>query len=90
LVESLTDAFRSGSRGPGWELCLNARPWGFGVEDIRAAVHLWHGEADANAPIGMGRYLARAIPECQATFYPGEGHLHFIDRLSGILTAVCP
>jgi pimeloyl-ACP methyl ester carboxylesterase len=90
LVEALSEAFRRGSRGPAWELGLYARPWGFRVEDIRTRVHLWHGEQDANAPVTMGRYLARAIPECQATFFPAEGHLHFIDRLSEILAAVCP
>ena len=89
LVDALSEAFRSGSRGPAWELGLYARPWGFRVEDIRGRVHLWHGEEDANAPVTMGRYLARAIPECQATFYRGEGHLHFIDRLSEILAALC-
>jgi pimeloyl-ACP methyl ester carboxylesterase len=89
LVESLTEAYRSGSRGPAWELALYVRPWGFRVEDIRAPVHLWHGEQDANHPVTMGRYLARVIPKCQANFVPGEGHLVFVDRLPEILAAVC-
>jgi pimeloyl-ACP methyl ester carboxylesterase len=54
LGESLTEAFRGGSSGPAWDLCLYARPWGFRVEDIKARVHLSHGEQDANAPINMG------------------------------------
>ncbi len=90
LGESLSEAFRDGSRGPAWEMGLYTRPWGFRLEDIRAPVHLWHGEQDANAPISMGRYLATSIPECRATFYPGEGHLHFVDRLPEILAAVSP
>lgn len=88
LGQSLAEAFRDGSRGPAWEMGLYARPWAFRLEDIRTPVHLWHGEEDANAPISMGRYLATSIPECRATFYPGEGHLHFVDRLPEILTAV--
>jgi pimeloyl-ACP methyl ester carboxylesterase len=87
LVEAVSQAFRSGSRGPAWELGLSARPWGFRVEEIRGRP-LWHGEQDANAPVSMGSYLAKAIPECQASLYRGEGHLHFIDRLSEILAAV--
>jgi pimeloyl-ACP methyl ester carboxylesterase len=90
LVESLSEAFRSGSRGPAWEMGLYARPWGFRLEDIRTPVHLSHGEQDANAPVTMGRYLATVIPDCQATFYSGEGHLHFVDRLPEIFAAVCP
>jgi pimeloyl-ACP methyl ester carboxylesterase len=90
LVESLSEAFRSGSRGPAWEMGLYARPWGFRLEEIRMPVHLSHGERDANAPVTMGRYAASVIPECQATFYAGEGHLHFVDRLPEILDAVAP
>jgi pimeloyl-ACP methyl ester carboxylesterase len=88
LVESLSEAFRNGSRGPAWEMGLYARPWGFRLEEIRTPVHLSHGEQDANAPVTMGRYAASVIPECQATFYAGEGHLHFVDRLPEILDAV--
>ena len=88
LGESLSEAFRSGSRGPAWEMGLYTRPWAFRLEEIRAPVHLWHGEQDPNAPISMGRYLARSIPECRATFYPGEAHLHFVDRLPEILAAL--
>jgi pimeloyl-ACP methyl ester carboxylesterase len=90
LVESLTEAFRSGSRGPAWEMGLYARPWGFRLEDIRTPVHVSHGEQDANAPVSMGRHLATVIPESQATFYPGEGHLHFVDRLPEILAELRP
>jgi pimeloyl-ACP methyl ester carboxylesterase len=90
LEESLSEAFRSGSRGPAWEMGLYAWPWGFRVEDIRAPVHLWRGEHDANAPVAMGRYLATSIPEWRATFYPREGHLHFVDRLPEMLEAVSP
>lgn len=88
LAESLSEAFRSGSRGPAWEMRLYARPWGFRLEDIRTPVYLSHGEQDANAPLAMGRYLSTAIPECRARFHPGEGHLHFIDRLPEIFTAM--
>jgi pimeloyl-ACP methyl ester carboxylesterase len=90
LVDSLSEAYRSGSRGPGWEMGIYARPWGFRPEDIRTPVYLSHGEEDANAPVTMGRYLASVIPGCQATFHPGEGHLHFVDRLPEIVAGVCP
>jgi pimeloyl-ACP methyl ester carboxylesterase len=90
LADSLSEAFRSGSRGPAWEMGLYARPWGFRLEEIRTPVHVWHGEDDANAPVAMGRYLATSVPESRARFYPGEGHLHFVDRLPEILAAVCP
>lgn len=88
LEQSLREAFRGGSRGPAWEMGLYTRPWGFPLEEIRVPVHLWHGEEDVNAPISMGRYLATSIPGCRATFYPGEAHLHFVDRLAEILAVL--
>jgi hypothetical protein len=36
----------------------------------------------------MGRYQARAIPKCRATFYPDEGHLLVVDHADEILTAL--
>jgi hypothetical protein len=35
LGGSLAEAFRTGSRGPAWEMGLYSRPWGFRLEDIR-------------------------------------------------------
>jgi pimeloyl-ACP methyl ester carboxylesterase len=90
LAEGLAEAFHNGGRGSAWEMGLYTRPWGFRLEDIRTPVYLSHGEQDANAPVAMGRYLAAVIPGCQATFYPGEGHLHFVDRLPEIFAALCP
>ncbi len=51
-------------------------------------VHLWQGEADANVPVSMARHQAQTIPNCRATFYPGEGHLMSIDRMGEILAAL--
>ena len=75
LLASSREAFRHGTRGAAWDFVLCARPWGFRLEEIRVPTLLWHGEADVNAPVAMGHAIARAIPNCQATFVPGEGHL---------------
>jgi pimeloyl-ACP methyl ester carboxylesterase len=57
-----------------------ASSWDFRPQDIRIAVHLWHGEADANAPVAMGRYMATTIPNSQVSYYPGEGHLSLMAK----------
>jgi pimeloyl-ACP methyl ester carboxylesterase len=75
LLAGSREAFRSGTRGAAWDFVLCARPWGFRLEEIQVPTLLWHGEADVNAPVSMGRTIARVIPNCQATFLPGEGHL---------------
>jgi pimeloyl-ACP methyl ester carboxylesterase len=90
MEATIAEAFRRGGRGPARELRLYARPWGFRLQDIQIPVHLWHGEQDISHPIDMARHLAAAIPDCRASFYPGEGHLHFVDRFPEILSALCP
>jgi pimeloyl-ACP methyl ester carboxylesterase len=85
LLANFTESFRQGGNGLALDLALYCHPWGFQLEDITAEVHLWHGEADRNVPVAFGRGLARAIPNCRALFYPGEGHLMAITRMPEIL-----
>jgi pimeloyl-ACP methyl ester carboxylesterase len=73
----IAEAFRQGSRGAAQDVVLLGRPWGFRLEDIRPPVLLWQGEVDVLVPPAMGRHLAAKIPDCRATFFPGEGHLLF-------------
>lgn len=88
LIAAMKEAFRHGGLGPAEELLLLARPWTFRPEEIRVAVRLWHGEADRIVPVEMGRYLASAIPNCQAEFIPGAGHYVVFDRIGTLLAAM--
>ncbi|MBN2083751.1 MAG: alpha/beta hydrolase [Anaerolineales bacterium] len=74
-LDSTREAFRQGIIGHAWEGYLDVRPWGFSLEEISTTVDLWHGLCDVNAPVGMGRAIARAVPHCRARFLEGEGHL---------------
>jgi hypothetical protein len=38
----------------------------------------------------MGRYLAQTIPNCEATFIPGAGHLWILDHVGEVLDALVP
>lgn len=75
FLRMLREAMRQGSRGAHLESLLSISEPGFSLEEIRAPVLLWHGEADQNIPVEMARYAAKAIPNCQAKFFPHEGHL---------------
>jgi pimeloyl-ACP methyl ester carboxylesterase len=73
------------------EGALLGSDWGFKLSDIPGTVHLWQGEADTNAPVEMGRYQARNIPNCIAKFYPGEGHISLMtNHIHEILMAFYP
>ena len=91
FVEMVRDAVQAGPRGTEHEIALIVRPWNFCPEDVRGAVHLWHGEADACALLAMARYIAQAIPNSRLLTYPGEGHLSMMAKYAKeILNALAP
>jgi pimeloyl-ACP methyl ester carboxylesterase len=89
LKRNYAEATRNGVRGFAQEVIIESRPWGFRLEDIRMPVRLWHGECDTSTPIGMARYMADALPNCAATYFPGEGHFvvftHWREILSELM-----
>jgi pimeloyl-ACP methyl ester carboxylesterase len=76
LIKESAESFRQGSKGAYNEGKIYARSWGFNLEDIspKLKVYIWHGDADKNVPIAMGRGMCKAIPNCKGKFYEGEGH----------------
>lgn len=75
------EALRGGGLGPAEAGRLYWKPWGFRLEDIRMKVHTWHGEDDLNAPFAVhGKVLAEKLPNVEAKFYPGEGHISLIHK----------
>jgi pimeloyl-ACP methyl ester carboxylesterase len=75
FMACFSEACRQGPEGAVWDVGLLARPWGFELATIAVPSRLWHGEHDGNVPVMHGRYLASAIPNCRATFYPDDAHL---------------
>jgi pimeloyl-ACP methyl ester carboxylesterase len=75
------EALRQGGLGPAEAGALYWKPWGFELEDVRTKVHVWHGEADVNAPFAAhGKVLAQRLPNASAKFYRGEGHISLIHK----------
>ncbi|MFW9994509.1 MAG: alpha/beta fold hydrolase [Candidatus Odinarchaeota archaeon] len=77
-IDSIQEAFLSGTRGVALDYALTVRPWGFKLEDISIDVHLWHGEEDHVVPPVMGHYLAETMPNCTALFLQNEGHFSLL------------
>lgn len=90
LLEAFGEAFRLGAQGTGHEMMLFGQPWGFDLGEIPVPVHLWHGEADEHVPVAMGRYIARQLPQCHATFMPDAGHYWIFDHQAELLRALFP
>ena len=79
------EAFRQGGRGLRDDALALLAPPDFAIDTIESPAHLWYGEADTIVPVATGRTVAEALPHCQATFLPGEGHYLAIPRAREIL-----
>ena len=91
MARDYSEAFRQGAHGVVHEGALYASDWGFKLGEIRRPVWLWHGEQDTNAPASMGRFQARHLSNCKATFYPTDGHISIIvNHAAEILMALSP
>jgi pimeloyl-ACP methyl ester carboxylesterase len=90
IVDDLREALRQGSRAVLDDLLLFGQPWGFRLEDIAVPVELWHGEADAQVPVAVGRRVARRLAQCRARFLPDAAHLWLFDHCEEVLTTLCP
>jgi pimeloyl-ACP methyl ester carboxylesterase len=86
LLRHYLEATRAGMRGFARDSIIVSNPWGFTPADISVPVYLWHGEDDANVSLSAARYLAQAIPNCQAKFISGEGHWLILKYWEGILS----
>ncbi len=88
MLETTRELFRQGSRGLYDDMLVLARPWKFRLESILKEVYMWHGEADTLLAPAFARYLAQTIPNCRATFYPGEGHFLLLTHWQDLLLAL--
>jgi pimeloyl-ACP methyl ester carboxylesterase len=89
FAEEVREALRPGGRAMAQDLVLFSRPWGFTPSAVGVVpVRLWHGDADRVVPVAIGRYFAREIPGCSATYVAGGGHMMIIDHTIEIMAAV--
>src|SRR6516164_4571803 len=58
LIEDLRESYRQGTTVMAADLLRYTRPWGFRLDQVTTAVHLWHGEQDPKVPIAVARQLA--------------------------------
>jgi len=75
FLDETREAFRQGTRGVVHDAAIYKRPWGFLPQEVSLPVMLWHGEADYEVPLRIGRALAQNFPRCQAHFIRDEGHI---------------
>ncbi len=93
LSKMVVGAFQQGTRGAALDWKLEARPWGFSLQEIHLPVFIWHGLQDRLVPAEQARITAQAIPAARLTLFPDDGHIsilmnHFDQILSAVLEPV--
>ena len=71
-------SFSQGVDGNKVEGRIYALPWGFELNEIAIPISIWQGLLDVNVPLSNGRILTDEIPNANANFVEGEGHLSLI------------
>jgi pimeloyl-ACP methyl ester carboxylesterase len=89
-AETAVESYRQGIQANVEEALMLGKRWPFVVEQLTfERIFLWHGEQDGIMPVMPARLFARALPQCQATFYPDTGHLSTVvthaDDIVGVL-----
>lgn len=83
------EGYRQGGIGT-WYDAMIPSEWPIPIEEIKIKVHLWQGEEDISVPLAMGQYIARKIPDCEAKFIKGFGHLWIFEHMSEMLEKLVP
>ena len=80
MIESVTEALRPGAEGWADEGMALTLPWDFDPSRVTCSVTWWHGEHDANAPIGSVRRLLERMPSVDLRLWSDAGHLEAYHR----------
>jgi pimeloyl-ACP methyl ester carboxylesterase len=75
MLATSREALAAGAAGVVQDSAIQARAWGFGLEEIRAPVHLWHGDRDEIVPLHHSKHASETIPNATLTVFEGAGHL---------------
>jgi len=83
------EGYRQGGIGTWYDAMIPAT-WPIPLEEIKTKVYLWQGEEDISVPLAMGRYIAKKIPDCEATYIKGFGHFWIFEHMGEMLTKLVP
>ena len=85
LRDAAVQGFAHHGRGVYDDAQAWCRPPGFRVEDVRAPVRLWHGQADGVWAPGNIPYLARRLGGASVHLLPAQGHMLYLENWPAIL-----
>jgi pimeloyl-ACP methyl ester carboxylesterase len=75
FLDDLLNGSRFQTSAPLADAVLFARDWGFSLQDVKAPVHWWHGDADHIIPFRHGQHVVSRLPDASLSVIDGESHL---------------
>jgi pimeloyl-ACP methyl ester carboxylesterase len=66
------------------DFAVQAKPWGFALDEIQVPVRIWHGDQDHLVPLHHSEHAADLIPDAELIVLKGQGHLvptHFVEMV---------
>jgi pimeloyl-ACP methyl ester carboxylesterase len=88
FVLDIQEGYRQGWQGPVQDDLVNARPWGFRLEDIAVRVDIWQGDLDQNVPASQAHHQHASLPDSRLTIWKGEAHLALFNHWRELLAAL--
>lgn len=78
LLSSFREGLRTSTRGVSSDARVYGEPWPFALHEIKVPVRVWHGQADVQVPVSIGRHYAAHIPTARGVFPDDEGHVSIV------------
>ncbi len=75
FLDDIANASRRRFSAVAHDVTLFGRSWGFELEDIRAPVFWWHGDADNVIPLAHAEHSVELLHECKLAVRETESHL---------------
>ncbi len=88
FAEDVQEGYRQGWEGPAQDDIVNARPWGFCLEEIALRVDIWQGDIDENVRLHHARCLHERLPNSRLTVWENEAHLALMVHWREVLAAL--
>jgi pimeloyl-ACP methyl ester carboxylesterase len=88
FAEDIQEGYRQGWEGPVQDDIVNARPWGFCLEEIALRVDIWQGDIDENVRLHHAHCLHERLPNSRLTVWEGEAHLALMVHWREVLAAL--
>lgn len=70
------------------DLVSYTRPWPFELNSLSTRVEIWHGRADAAAPVAFAERTASELPNARAHVFDDEGHFVFHTHSDAITRSI--